>query len=348
MQIQYYPRFMKRKVTLKQIAKELDVSISTVSKSLRNSPEISEDTRQKVQAFAKLYNYRPNNIALSLKNRKTKTIGIIIPEIVHHFFATVISGVEHVANEAGYSVIICLSDESFDKEVINMEMLANGSIDGFIMSLSKETQYKADFHHITEVINQGMPVVMFDRVTNEILCDKVIIDDKMAAYEAVQSLIDKGKKKIALVTTVDYVSVGKLRTDGYTKALLDNELPFDENLIIKVEDIENCAEKISVLLEDRAIDAVFAVNELFAVIIIKTANKMGLKVPDDLSVIAFTDGIISQYSTPTITTVSQNGTKMGQKAARMLIDRLESEETDEEHYRTEVIETHLIERDSTK
>jgi LacI family transcriptional regulator len=339
---------MRRKVTLKQIAKELDVSISTVSKSLRNSPEISEDTRQKVQAFAKLYNYRPNNIALSLKNRKTKTIGIIIPEIVHHFFATVISGVEQVANEAGYSVIICLSDESFDKEVINMEMLANGSIDGFIMSLSKETQFKADFHHITEVINQGMPVVMFDRVTNDILCDKVIIDDKMAAYEAVQSLIDKGKRKIALVTTVDYVSVGKLRTDGYVKALLDNDLPFNEELIIKVEDIDNCADKISGLLEDRAIDAVFAVNELFAVIIIKTASKMGLKVPEDLSVIAFTDGIISQYSTPTITTVSQNGIKMGQKAARMLIDRLESEETDEEHYRTEVIDTHLIERDSTK
>ncbi len=339
---------MKRKVTLKQIAKGLDVSISTVSKSLRNSPEISEDTRQKVQAFAKLYNYRPNNIALSLKNRKTKTIGIIIPEIVHYFFATVISGVEQVANECGYSVIICLSDESFDKEVINMEMLANGSIDGFIMSLSKETQYKADFHHITEVINQGMPVVMFDRVTNDILCDKVIIDDKMAAYEAVQSLIDKGKKKIALVTTVDYVSVGKLRTDGYTKALLDNDLPFNEELIIKVEDIENCAEKISHLLEDRAIDAVFAVNELFAVIIIKTASQMGLNVPGDLSVIAFTDGIISQYSTPTITTVSQNGVKMGQKAARMLIDRLESDETEEEHYRTEVIDTHLIERDSTK
>lgn len=339
---------MKRKVTLKQIAKELDVSISTVSKSLRNSPEISEDTRQKVQAFAKLYNYKPNNIALSLKNRKTKTIGIIIPEIVHHFFATVISGIEHVANEAGYSVIICLSDESFDKEVINMEMLANGSIDGFIMSLSKETQFKADFHHITEVINQGMPVVMFDRVANDILCDKVIINDMMAAYEAVQSLIAKGKKKIALVTTVDYVSVGKLRTDGYTKALLDHDLPFDENLIIKVEDIDNCAEKISVLLENRAIDAAFAVNELFAVIIIKAASKLGLKVPEDLSVIAFTDGIISQYSTPTITTVSQNGIKMGQKAARMLIDRIESEEAEEEHYRTEVIETHLIERDSTK
>lgn len=341
---------MKRKVTLKQIARELDVSISTVSKSLRNSSEISEDTRQKVQAFAKLYNYKPNNIALSLKNRKTKTIGIIIPEIVHHFFATVISGIESVANECGYSVIICLSGESFDKEVLNMEMLANGSIDGFIMSLSKETQFKADFHHISEVINQGMPVVMFDRITNEILCDKVIIDDKSAAYEAVQSLINKGKKKIALVTTVDYVSVGKLRTDGYTKALLDNGLPFDENLIVKVEDIDNCAVKIGKLMQDRAIDAVFAVNELFAVITIKVAKRMGVSVPDDLSVIAFTDGIISQYSTPTITTVSQNGVKMGNKAARMLIDRLESEEVEfeEELYRTEVIETHLIERDSTK
>ncbi|WP_426090347.1 LacI family DNA-binding transcriptional regulator [Flavobacterium sp. DSR3-2] len=339
---------MKRKITLKQIAKELDVSISTVSKSLRNSLEIGEETRLKVQAFAKFYNYKPNNIALSLKNRKTKTIGIIIPEIVHHFFSTVIKGIEHVANENGYSVIICLSDDSFDKEVLNMEMLANGSIDGFIMSLSKETQFKGDFHHITEVINQGMPVVMFDRVTNDILCDKVIIDDQSAAYEAVQSLIDKGRKKIALVTTVDYVSVGKLRTDGYIKALLDNDIPFNENLIIKIEDVDTCEITIGKLLEDKAIDAVFTVNELFAVTIIKTANKIGLNVPTDLAVIAFTDGIISKYSTPTITTVSQNGIKMGNKAAKMLIERLESEEDEEdENYKTEVIETHLIEREST-
>ncbi|MWB94319.1 substrate-binding domain-containing protein [Flavobacterium sp. GA093] len=342
---------MKRKITLKQIAKELDVSISTVSKSLRNSLEIGEETRLKVQAFAKFYNYKPNNIALSLKNRKTKSIGIIIPEIVHYFFSTVINGIEQVANEHGYSVVICLSDDSFDKEVLNMEMLANGSIDGFIMSLSKETQYKGDFHHITEVINQGMPVVMFDRVTNDILCDKVIIDDKAAAYEAVQSLIDNGRKKIALVTTVDYVSVGKLRTDGYEKALLDNGLPFNEDLIIKIEDVDTCEITIGQLLHDRAFDAVFAVNELFAVTIIKTANKMGLKVPEDLAVIAFTDGIISKYSTPTITTVSQSGEKMGNKAAKMLIERLEAEHDDDEeeneNYTTEVIETHLIKREST-
>ena len=339
---------MRRKVTLKQIAKELDVSISTVSKSLRDSPEISEDTRLKVQAFAKLYNYKPNNIALSLKNKKTKTIGIIIPEIVHHFFATVISGIEQVANECGYNVIVCLSDESFDKEVINMEMLANGSTDGFIMSLSKETQQKRDFHHLQEVINQGMPVVLFDRISNDIMCDKVIIDDQLAAYEATNFLISKGLKKIALLTTVDYVSVGKLRTDGYLNVLHDHEIEVDESLIIRIEDTENCDEKINELLENNSVDAILAVNELFAVTAIKLAMSKGIKIPEDLSVVAFTDGIISKYSTPTITTISQNGIKMGRKAAEMLINRLELEDEEDENYKTEIIETNLIIRESTK
>jgi LacI family transcriptional regulator len=339
---------MKRKVTLKQIAKELDVSISTVSKSLRNSPEISEDTREKVKAFAKLYNYKPNNIALSLKNRKTKTIGIIIPEIVHHFFATVISGIEQEANEKGYSVIVCLSGESFDREVINMEMLANGSIDGFIMSLSKETQQKKDFHHILEVTSQGMPVVMFDRITNDVFCDKVIIDDKTAAFEAVEFLIHNGCKKIGLITTIDYVSVGKFRTDGYVYALQQNDLVFDENLILKIEDIDNCADQIQEYIQNNDLDAVFAVNELFAVTAIKMANQIGKNVPNDLSVIGFTDGIISKYSTPSITTVNQNGFLMGQKAARLLIERLENDDEEEEFYTTEIIETQLVERESTK
>lgn len=337
---------MRRKVTLKQIAKELDISISTVSKSLRDSHEISEETRQKVQAFAKLYNYKPNNIALSLKNKKTKTIGIIIPEIVHHFFATVISGIEQVANEEGYNVIVCLSDESFDKEVLNLEMLASGSTDGFIMSLSKETQLKKDFHHIEEAINQGMPVVLFDRVTNDVFCDKVIIDDQLAAYDAVNFFIEKKYKKIALITTVDYVSVGKLRTDGYYKSFKDHQLEVDEKLILKIEDIEHCQDLIQDLLEKNDIDAIFAVNELFAVTAIKIALKLGKKIPEDIAVIGFTDGIISQFSTPTITTVSQNGIKMGRKAAKMLIDRLEKEEEDE-LYTTEIIETNLVFREST-
>ena len=343
---------MRKKITLKQIARELEVSISTVSKSLRNNLEISEDTRQKVQAFAKLYNYKPNNIALSLKNKKTKTICIIIPEIIHHFFATVISGVEKVANEKGYNVLVCLSDESFDKEVINMEMLANGSIDGFIISLSKETQMKGDFHHIEEVINQGMPVVMFDRITNDILCDKVIIDDVFAAQNAIQFLIDKGLKKIGLISTVDYVSVGKLRTDGYCKALKKNDIAANESYILKIEDIENCELQIETFIQQNNFDGLFAVNELFAVTAIKSITKIGKKVPQDISVIGFTDGIISKYSSPSITTVSQNGILMGENAATMLINRLEQEEVEydeayQEHYQTKVIETELIEREST-
>jgi LacI family transcriptional regulator len=340
---------MKRKITLKHIAKELDISISTVSKSLRNSDEISKETREKVQAFAKLYNYKPNNIALSLKNKKTKTICILIPEIIHHFFATVISGVEHIANQHGYNVLVCLSDESFDKEVINMEMLANGSIDGFILSLSKETQQRRDFHHISEVINQGMPVVMFDRVTNDILCDKVIIDDNLAAFNATQFLIDKGYKSIGLITTIDYVSVGKLRTDGYNKALLANDITLDENKILKIEDTNNFEDAIFNLIKNNQLDAIFAVNEIFAVTAIKVARKLNLQVPQDLSIIGFTDGIISKYSSPTITTVSQNGIKMGEKAAKMLIEKLETEEDEnyEEQYKTEVIETELIQREST-
>jgi LacI family transcriptional regulator len=338
---------MKKKITLKQIARELEVSISTVSKALRNSHEISQDTRHKIQAFAKLYNYKPNNIAVSLKNKRTKNIGVIIPEIVHHFFTTVISGIEKIANSKGYNVIVCLSDESFDKEVINMEMLANGSIDGFIISLAKETQMKRDFHHLKEVINQGMPLVMFDRVTDEIYCDKVVIDDAHAAYKAVNYLMETGCTKIALISTIDYVSVGKLRTLGYKNALEDAGIALNDALILKIEDIENCAAQIEKLFETEKFDAVFAVNELFAVTAMKIAQKKGYSIPKDISFIGFTDGILSKYATPTLTTVVQHGLEMGEKAARMLIEKLEEPE-DEEHFRTEVIKTSLIERESTK
>jgi LacI family transcriptional regulator len=216
------------------------------------------------------------------------------------------------------------------------------------MSLSKETQAKKDYHHINEVIKQGMPVVMFDRVASDILCDKVIIDDVQAAYSVTEYFINKGFKKIALISTVDYISVGKLRTEGYSNALRDNNIKIDENLILKIEDIEHCSTPIEELVKNHDFDALFAVNELFAVNAIKAAHKLGKKVPEDFAVIGFTDGIISKYSTPSITTISQNGIKMGQKAAEMLIERLEAEEEFEGQYRTEVIETHLVERESTQ
>ncbi|MBA3986564.1 MAG: LacI family DNA-binding transcriptional regulator, partial [Flavobacteriales bacterium] len=297
-----------QKLTLKSIARELGVSISTVSKALKDNPEISEDTRKKIKAFAKLYNYKPNNIALSLKNRKTKTIGVILPEIVHYFFTTVISGIEEVANQRGYNVIIGLSNESFQKEVINMEMLANGSIDGFIISVSKETQLLKDHHHIQETINQGMPVVMFDRTLSEVNCDKVIVDDREGAKNAVLKLFELDCKNIIIITTEDHVNVGKLRTKGYQDALREKGIQKDDYHILRLReelyDPKNIALLEQVILDFLILkpefDGIFAVNEVYALSAIRASKKCGKEVPRDVKVIGFTDGILSKYATPSL------------------------------------------------
>lgn len=340
---------MKRKITLKQIARELEVSISTVSKALKDSDEISKDTKQKVKAFAKLYNYRPNTIALSLKNRKTKNIGVVIPDIVHHFFTTVFRGIEKYANEHGYNVVVCVSDESYEKEVFNMELLANGSIDGFIMSVSAETQQKNDFSHLKEVMEQGFPLVLFDRVIDEINCDKVVMNDERIAFEATAKMLAEGKKKIALVTTESYFNVSEKRAEGYKRALLDHGAEYDKDLtlVLPFKGIEESY--IETFVENQNFDGVLCVNEIFAVLFMAATQKKGLRVPEDVSVIGFTDGLLSRYSTPTLTTVAQHGERMGERAAEMLIEKLENEIgfDEEEVYRTEIIEATLIERGST-
>lgn len=338
---------MKPKITLKDIAKELDVSISTVSKALKNSKEISKDTKDRIKAFAKFYNYRPNNIALSLKNRRTKNIGVIIPDIVHHFFTTVFRGIEMYANQMGYNVIVCISDESFDKEVINMEMLANGSIDGFILSLSAETQRKNDFTHLKELLDQGIPIVLFDRVTQDIACDKVILNDVEISRESVTHFIKTGSKKIALITTENYFNVSESRKEGYLAALKGNNIPLDENLILTLpHDLDNTT-LITEFFQKNKIEAILCVNEIFAIQCMSVIQQLGFKIPDDISIIGFTDGILSRYSSPKLSTVAQHGEKMGKLAAKMLINRMESTEVVEEPFRTEVINATLIKRGST-
>ena len=195
-----------------------------------------------------------------------------------------------MAAKKGYNVIVGLSNESFNKEVINMEMLANGSIDGFIMSLSKETLKQQDYHHLTETINQGMPIVMFDRVVKDVNCDKVIVDDSKGAKKAVEKLIDLGCKEIGIITTQDYVSVGKLRTKGYLEALNENGLDSNPEIILKVEDrliTEEHLSEIESEIEDLfkknpKMDAIFAVNEVYAVTALKVARKLNKKIPEDL------------------------------------------------------------------
>jgi LacI family transcriptional regulator len=339
---------MKPKITLKDIARELDVSISTVSKALKNSAEIGQDTKDKVQAFAKLYHYKPNNIAVSLKNKRTKNIGVIIPDILHYFFTTVFRGIEKYANQRGYNVIVCISDESFDKEVINMEMLANGSIDGFILSLSAETQQKNDFAHLREVTDQGIPLVLFDRITEDIACDKVIINDFEIAYQVVGKFIKNGRRKIALVTTESYFNVSRKRAEGYRKALTDNGLQIEEALILRLPYADVNISEIGTFLQKNEIDAILCVNELFAIHCMRLAKKMGIKIPADLEVVGFTDGILSRFGDPTLTTVDQYGDRMGEMAAQLLIDRIEEDRGDEAvEFRTEMIQATLIEREST-
>lgn len=338
---------MKRKITLKHIARELGVSISTVSKALKNSEEIGAETKEKIQAYAKLYNYKPNNIAISLKNKRTKNIGVIIPDIVHHFFTTVFRGIENYANTKGYNVIVCLSDESFDKEVINMELLANGSIDGFIMALSAGTQLKGDYNHLKEVTEQGIPLVLFDRVTDEINCDKVVINDREGAYQAVTKFIRDGRKKIALITTEEYLSVSRDRGAGYRQALWDHGLEYDEGLILKFPTMEIDEKTIEDFFNRIKVDAVLSVNEIFAIESMRFVQTQGLRIPEDISFIGFTDGILSKYASPGLTAVAQHGEQMGEIAAQMLIEKIEVE-AEEESYVTKILEPTLIERGSTR
>lgn len=340
---------MKQKITLKHIARELEVSISTVSKALKNSDEISEDTKEKIQAFAKLYNYKPNNIAVSLKNKRTKNIGVVIPDIVHHFFTTVFRGIEKYANEQGYNVIICVSDETFDKEVINMEMLNNGSIDGFIMSLSAETQQKDDITHLKQVLDQGTPLVLFDRVTDNLDCDKVILNDEEIAYEATIKLLKEGRKRIALATTESYFNVSEKRAEGYKRALNEYGMEVDNDLVLVIpyDDIQESM--IDAFFDNTDIDAILSVNEIFAIQCMGVAKKRGMKIPEDISFIGFTDGLLSRYSNPTLTVVAQHGIQMGEMAAKLLIDRVEREDDrqEEESYKTEIVRASIINREST-
>ncbi len=345
---------MKKRITIKDLARELDVSVSTVSKALRDSSDISKETISKIKAFAKQVNYKPNYIAQSLKNQKTKTIGVIIPDIVHHFFTKVIKGIENLANRKGYNIIIGLSNESLSNEIVNMEMLTNGSIDGLIISVSRETMQKQNYHHIYETLNQGIPIVMFDRIIDKISCDKVTIDDKKSTQNAVDKLIQNGAKKIAIITTKDYMSVGKLRTEGYKIALKQNNIKVDDNLIIEVDDdllYEDHLESLEFQIQKMfnncpRIDGIFAVNELFATVAMKIAKNIGINVPDDLQIIGFTDGILSRHASPPLSTVNQHGESMGEKATNILISRIENKSTD--NYRTHIIQTDLILRDSTK
>lgn len=339
---------MKNKITLKDIAAHFKVSISTVSKALNDSHEISGATKKKITAYAKKHHYRPNLNAVNLRKEQTATIGVIIPNILNYFFAQVFSGIENVANKKGYNIISCISNESVDKEIAITKMLKDGLVSGLLVSLSEETEKLKKIDHFKTFNDIGVPIVMFDRVTEAIDCDKIVIDDMMGAYNATSHFIKSGCKRIAVASILDYLEIGRLRIAGYKKCLRDNNIEIDERLIIRNFDKSFFDTEIKSMLSNQKVDAILGLEEFTAVTAMTIAKSMGFRIPQDISIIGFTNGMLPKYVTPTITSISQHGKFIGEKATEMLIDRIEEDSDILQPFQTQTIKTSMILRDSTK
>jgi len=333
-------------ITLKNLAKELKVSISTVSKALRDSPEISNETIEKVKDLAKKYNYRPNKIALSLKSNRTLTIGVIIPDILNRFYSKVLNGIHDSADQFGYDVITINTKESILKEIDSLQILSSGTVDGVIIAMSEETLNKNDYSHIKEFTMKETPIVMFDRVTDKINCDKVIIDDFDAIYNEVKSLKDLGRKKIGFITTINDLNVGKYRANGYRKASFDLFGKFNKNLILRISKNHDKHLEIEKFIKKNKPDALISADIICGVISINIARNLNIDVPKELSVVGFGDKTISEYSTPKLTTIYQHGTEIGNRSVELLVDRMNSKwfglNKNQNSYTTEIIPTLTI------
>ena len=284
-------------------------------------------------------------MALSLKQNKTKTIGVIIPDILNYFLAKVLFGIEREATEQGYNIITCISNESLEKEINSLQLLANGSVDGFILAVAKETQVKNETAHFLKTINQGLPIVMFDRVANDVLCDKVIVDDFEATYNATKSLIGEKRKHIAFISNITDLSVGKLREKGYLKAL--SETPGLKSVILNIGKVEDPQQKIKEFLQQHTnMDGIISADSSSGIIAINTALSLGLKVPKDISVIGYTSKAVSNHSVPRLTMIRQHAKDIGATAAQVLIKRLQNK-VEAADFSTKIIKTSLVKADST-
>ena len=337
------------KVTLKIIAKTLGISIATVSKALKDYPDISKKTKQKVLKLAKTLNYKPNSFAQSLRNQESKIIGLIIPSIVHHFFSNVINGVINAASEKGYLVIILQTEESFENEKKQLQLLVEKNIDGILLSLSDKT---VRYDHVKQVISEGIPVVLYDKISKSVNCSKVIIDDKKAAFNATEYLIKTGCKRIAHIrgplkpqTTID-------RFMGYRKALETYNIPFDKSLVYVSEELsyENGYDLTDQIIDDHPdLDGVFAFTDLVATGVLTKLKERGVDIPNKVSVIGFSNWFLSKITSPTLSTIDQPGYEMGLKAFDLLHKEINQIKKGlPVNYEVVEISTKVVPRNSTK
>lgn len=331
--------------TIRDLALKLNISISTVSRALRGAQDVNPETKKAVLELAKELNYEPNRVAQSLRSKKTNTIGIIVPEIAIHFFSSVISGIQDYTAKHGYTIMICQSLESFETEKANMHMLVANRVDGLLISLSSQTR---EVQHLEQLISKKIPIVLFDRVVESLAVSKVVVDDHDGAFKAVDYLIKTGCKRIAYIGGSMSLSISNQRMKGYTDALKTNNLPVLEELMVFCDEFHN--EPISATqklldLPERP-DAIFCMNDPVAILAIQVLKQRKVKIPEEISVVGFTNEPVSRYIEPSITTVAQPAYQMGQAAARLFIDQIENVEAFKP--RMETLQTELIIRNSTR
>ena len=335
-------------ITLKQIAETLGISITTVSKALKNYPDVSEKTKKSVLDLAKSLQYTPNSFAVNLRTKESRTIGLIIPEVVHHFFSSVINGIIAEAEKNGYLVIILQSNESLEMEKKQVALLLNKRVDGIVMSLSNESN---DDEHIREIIRREIPFVMFDKISKLIQCSKVIINDQKAAFNAVEVLIGKGCKKIAHIRGPVNPQNAIDRFLGYKKALEKNNMVYDSKLVYTCKNVtfeEGRTFSEQIIKEHPDVDGIFVITDLVAVGVLAYFNEINVKVPEQVKVMGFSNWFMSQVITPKLSTVEQPSYEMGVQTFSLLLEEMNSKKDLLEFKpRTIELETSIIEREST-
>ncbi len=332
-----------KQITIKDIARELGISVSTVSRALKDNPEISKATKEMVRESARRLNYKPNLMASNLRTNKNTTLGVIIPEVNHHFFASVLDGIEQTANEAGYSILICQSHENMEKEIQNVQTLLHSRVAGMLVGVSKETMH---LHHLQEVLNSNTPLVLFDRPCPSLQCDQVVSDDYAGAYSAVEHLIQTGCKRILYFSSSMNLEVAHRRYQGWRNALQKHGLWHSTDDIIIADTRELAIEELPKQMNaDQRPDAIFCVNDHCASGVLYAAQKLGLRVPEDLSICGFSDAPLARITTPMLTTVEQHGTEIGTHAMQALLRKLNGD-TRTPH--TEIVRTNLVVRGTTR
>ena len=325
-------------VTLKDIAKALNLSTSTVSRALRDSYEINENTKKKVAEYAKQVRYVPNPIALSLKDNKTKAIGVIVPEIANNFFSQAINGIEDEAYSRGYHVVICQSHESLEREKENFRHLFSRKVDGVLISLSGTSK---DINHILEYSENDFSVVFFDRVPENVSFHKVVANNVAGAFSATEYLIKQGKKRIAHITSPQSLSISQERLEGYRKALETYGIVFDESLVKYCGfDPEEAFLAIDNLIDSQSPDAFFICSDRLALNCYEVLQKRYENKINDMMFFGFTNLNVSHLFRPQLSTVVQPAYEMGMRAAKILLDKLESKKKNQE-YEKIVLETYL-------